>query len=58
MEFDMLPPDVRERQLKNQLAVINERAVSLRDKIGQSDVMALLRSELQDIVKISREHLK
>ena len=45
-----------EQQLRNWLDVINEKAVALRDDIGTGEAMRLLRSRVQEIVELSREH--
>lgn len=47
-----------EKQLRNWLDVINERAVALRDKIGTGEHMKPLQADLQDIINLSREHLR
>lgn len=45
-----------EQQLRNWLDVVNERAVALRDKIGQGEHMRPIQSDLQCIIDLSREH--
>ena len=47
-----------EKQLRNWLDVINERAVVLRDKIGTGEHMRPLQADLQEIINLSREHLR
>lgn len=53
-----IPPATLERQLRNWLDVINERAVALRDKIGTGEHMKALQTDLQEIINLSREHLR
>ena len=51
-----LPAEVRMQHLENCLAVINEKAVEVRDQIGFGAVFAQLRSDLQSIVESSRDY--
>lgn len=54
--WQKLPSEVRMQHLENCLAVINERAVALRDQIGFGALLSGLRSELQTIVETSRDY--
>ena len=54
--WDNMPPQQKVDALERRLAMINERAVSLRDQIGYGNVFGDLRSVVAIIVEHSRNY--
>jgi len=54
--WDNLPAEQKVFALERSLAMVNERAVSIRDQIGHGNVLADLRHHLHVIVEVSRNY--